>query len=135
MKTLRCALHVAAALAVSVAVISASDQAPAGPFEVIHYFQINVPRADAERIMIPAVTALNKGIAKGGCAECVYRLWRVSGEAPWGIAEYQLTSSWPSREVYERVLASQEFRSVLPYLEKLRTVTKSEGYVRYVEVK
>jgi hypothetical protein len=65
MKRLSCALRFAAALAVSATLIPASDGPPAGPFEVIHYFQINGDRGPAERAMLEAMAELNKGISEG----------------------------------------------------------------------
>ena len=84
------------AAVVAPAAISAEDQPPAGPFQVIHYFQINTSRGLAEKTMLSAVAALNAGIRKAGCAACIYHLWRSSEVPGWGIAEYELTHvAWP----------------------------------------
>jgi hypothetical protein len=107
---------------------------PVGPFQVIHYFQLDPAKPDAQVTVMRAIAELNDGIAKGGCPECAYHLWKVADQHP-GPYDYLLISSFPGRAMYDQVLSSAEFKSVFKNWPILRAVVQRESYNRLVEVK
>jgi hypothetical protein len=111
----------------------AQDSPPVQPFHAVHLLWIDVQQPDAEKTVLAAIAGMNKAIVKAGCPDCVYHLWKVSGD-PNGKYTYLQIFFWPGREVYNKVHDSPEYAAASRNWATLRSVVKEEVYNRYVEI-
>lgn len=114
--------------------VLAQGEPPVGPFHTVHMIRIDGQQAGAERTMLTAIAAMNQAIVEAGCAECIYHLWKVSGEQQ-GTFNYLQISYWPGREVYDKVHNSPEYEAASKNWLLLRSAVMLELYNRFVEIK
>jgi hypothetical protein len=110
-----------------------TDAPPTQPFHAVHLLWIDLQQPDAEKTVLTAVASMNQVIAKAGCPDCIYHLWKVSGQQN-GSHNYLLVSDWPGRAMYDKVHNSPEYLMGAQSWLRLRSVVKSEVYNRYVEM-
>jgi hypothetical protein len=112
--------------------VAQDERPPEQAFQTVHLTVSQQP--DAGKILLSAITDLNGGIHKGGCASCGYHLWKAYGEQP-GPYTYMWVASWPDRVTYEKIHASDEYTAAWNRHPELGPVRNGEIYGRYVEVK
>jgi hypothetical protein len=111
------------------------DTPPQEAFQAIHLIRVDTTNhPGAEKTMLAAIAEMNMAIVKAGCKTCIYHLWKVVGNSA-GNLNYMQISSWPGREVYEKVHNSAEYNEASKNWESLRSVLADEGYFRVVELK
>ena len=109
------------------------DAPPLGPFQAVHMLRVDLQRADAEKTMLAAIAEMNKAIAKAGCPECIYHLWKVSGTQN-GSYNYIQISHWPGSAVYLKVHNDPGYTAASGKFSELRSVVQEEVYNRFEEV-
>jgi hypothetical protein len=122
----------AAAVVLGCAVAQNDDPPPLKPFQTVHL--INLASPDVEKKFSAALADMNEAIAKAGCKNCVYHLWKVAGSQA-GPFNYLWISSWPARDVYEKIHSSAPYQAALAKHPEIDEVQKTQVYNRYVEVK
>jgi hypothetical protein len=120
-----------AAIGLVSAVAQNDDPPPNQPFQTVHL--INLRSADEQKAFLAALTDINAAIAKAGCANCVYHLWKVIGTQA-GAYNYLWTSNWPGRTVYVNVHNSAGYQAALNKHQEMDAVMNAQIYNRYVEV-
>lgn len=106
---------------------------PIGPFHAVHMLRVDPRQTNAEKMVLAAVSDMNKAIVKAGCSECIYHLWRVSGTQN-GRYNYLQISNWPGGAVYERIHSSASYRAASKEWLELRSVVQEEVYDRFEEI-
>jgi hypothetical protein len=85
-----------------------------------------------EKLLLSLLEEFNATVARLGAPGVRYRLWRAVGTEG-DKAELMYESTWPSREVYDRVHKEKEYVSLLQkYLPFLRQVLKGEVYTGWL---
>ena len=107
------------------------DMPPDQPFQAVHL--INLPSAEAEKSLLAALTDINTAIAKAGCANCGYHLWKVYGTQG-GAFNYLWMSTWPGRDVYIKIHQSADYQAAINRHQDIDKVMNNQIYNRYVEV-
>jgi hypothetical protein len=124
-------LVICATAVLGFAVAQNQDAPPDQPFQAVHL--INVPSADAEKALLTALTDINAAMAKAGCAKCAYHLWKVYGTQAGGY-NYLWASTWPGRDVYNKVHSSPEYQAAIGRHQAIEKIMDSQTYNRYVEL-
>ena len=104
--------------------------APDVAFRTIHLINIESGR---EAEVLALFEQFNQVIAKLGCADCRYRLWKVSG-AQQGPHAYFWDSSWPGRAMYDKIHNAAEWKTLSAQGDNLQKLVKDHVYNRIVEV-
>jgi hypothetical protein len=111
----------------------AQGNPPVGPFQAVHMLRVDPQNAGAEKTMLAAIAEMNEEIAKAGCAECIYHLWKVSGKQN-GSYNYIQISHWPGGAVYLKVHNDPGYAAASAKFSALRSVVQEEVYNRFEEV-
>ncbi|OGD19313.1 MAG: hypothetical protein A2W03_18460 [Candidatus Aminicenantes bacterium RBG_16_63_16] len=101
--------------------------APKGPaYKTVHVFTPS--SVNDEKLLFSLLEEFNATLARLGAPGVRYRLWKAVGtKGDTGDLMYE--STWPSREVYDRVHKEKEYMALLEkYLPYLRHVLKNEVY-------
>lgn len=104
--------------------VGAPPKEPA--YKTVHVFTPG--SVNDEKLLFSVLEEFNAMIARLGASGVRYRLWKAVG--PKGdTGELMYESTWPSRDVYDRVHKEKEYVTLLEkYLPYLRQVLKSEVY-------
>jgi hypothetical protein len=107
---------------------------PKGPaYRTVHVFSPG--SVHDEKLMLSLLQEFSATVARLGASEVSYRLWKAEGGTKGEKTELMYESTWPSREVYDRVHKEAEYVKLLQkYLPFLRRVLKGEVYTAYVEI-
>jgi hypothetical protein len=124
-------LVLCAAIGLVSAAAQNEDVPPDQPFQAVHL--INLTSAGEERALLAAFADINAAIAKAGCPQCAYHLWKVYGTQAGGY-NYLWSSSWPGRAVYLKVHMSAEYQAAIKKHQDMEKTMASQTYNRYVEV-
>jgi len=103
---------------------------PKGPaYKTVHVFTPG--SVNDEKLLLSLLEEFNSTIARLGVPSVRYRLWKAVGSGG-DKAELMYESTWPSREVYDRVHKEKEYVDLLKkYLPFLRQVLKGEVYTAW----
>ncbi len=120
-------------LALGPAAAFAGAAPPKGPaLRTVHLFSPG--SVHDERLLLSLLQDLNATFARLGHSDVRYRLWKAEG-AEGGKPELMYESTWPSREVYDKVHKEADYLKLLDkYRPFLQRVLKGEVYTTYVEV-
>lgn len=123
---------VALVVAITVPASASLAQAapPSAPFKAVHLVALDDARAAS---LQTALADFNTAIAKAGHPEIRYRLFKVTGQQS-GTFNYMWESSWPSREVYQKVHDDSTYKAAIGRYPNLQDLMKGQIYNRYVEV-
>ena len=108
-----------------------NDEPPNQPFQAVHL--IKIPTDDAAKAFAAALNDINAAITKAGCRTCIYHLWKVYGTQA-GDYNYLWTSTWPSRDVYNKVHSDTGYQAAISRHQDLNLAQDTQIYNRYVEV-
>jgi hypothetical protein len=75
----------------------------------------------------------NEAIAKAGCPECIYHLWKASGTEN-GRYNYIMISHWSGSAMYLKVHNDPGYATASGMFLALRSVVQEEVYNRFEEV-
>ena len=103
---------------------------PSAPFKAVHLVTLNDAQATT---LLTALTDLNAAVAKTGHPEIRYRLFKVTGQQA-GTFNYLWESSWPSREIYQKVHDDSTYKAAIARYPNLQDLMREQVYNRYVEV-
>lgn len=103
---------------------------PSTAFKAVHLVTLNDAQAAT---LLTGLTDLNAAVAKAGHPEIRYRLFKVTGQQA-GTFNYLWESSWPSREVYQKVHDDSAYKAAIGRHPNLQELLKEQVYNRYVEV-
>ena len=99
-------------------------------YKTVHVFTPN--SVHDEKLLLSLLGELNAVVSRLGAPGVRYRLWKDVG-TDGDKAELMYESTWPSREVYDRVHKDKEYVSLLQkYLPFLRQVLKGEVYTGWL---
>jgi hypothetical protein len=91
---------------------------PDGPFKTVHLMIVTPVQ---EAFLLAALKDFNQAFAKEGCSSCVYRAFKMAVD-------------WPSSDMYLKMHASPTFAAAYKHNPILDELSKTELYVRYVEM-
>jgi hypothetical protein len=98
-------------------------------YKTVHVFTPG--SVNDEKLLLSLFEEFNSTIARLGAPGVRYRLWKAVGSGG-DKAELMYESTWPSREVYDRVHKEKEYVDLLKkYLPFLRQVLKGEVYTAW----
>ena len=109
---------------------AAQAPAPDVAFRTIHLINIE---SGKEAEVLALFEQFNQVMAKLGCADCRYRLWKVSGTQQ-GPHAYLWDSSWPGRAMYDKIHDTAEWKTLSAQGDNLQKLVKDHIYNRIVEV-
>ena len=111
-------------------VFGASDPPKTPAFKTVHVFTPG--SVHDEKLLFSLLQEFNATVARLGAPGVRYRLWKAVG-ADGEKTELMYESTWPSREVYDRIHKEKEFMALLEkYLPYLRQVLKGEVYTGWL---
>jgi hypothetical protein len=109
---------------------TAQAPAPDIPFRTVHLINIE---SGKEAEVLAIFEQFNQVMAKLGCADCRYRLWKVSGNQQ-GPHAYIWDSIWPGRAMYDTIHNASDWKTLSSSQENLQKLLKDHVYNRLVEV-
>jgi len=110
--------------------LGAADPPKTPAYKTVHVFTPG--SIHDEKLLFALLQEFNAVFARLGSPGVRYRLWKAVGTEG-DKAELMYESSWPSREVYDRIHKEKEYRALLEkYLPFLRQVLKNEVYTGWL---
>ena len=107
---------------------------PNEPFQAVHLYRIDGKNANAEKMLLEYASVMSEAIAKAGCRECSYHIYKASATQGANV-NYIRISNWPGRAVYEKVHNNQAFLDAYKKRQDLQSIVLGEEYNRFVELK
>ena len=117
----------------SVASMSAGRAEAEGPaLKTVHLF--SVASAAAEANLLGALDEMNQAIAKEGCPQVRYRVWKVQSNQQ-GSHAYLWESTWPDNATYVKVHATQSYQRAFERVKSaIEGSVQEQVYNRYLEL-
>jgi len=110
--------------------LGAADPPKTPAYKTVHVFTPG--SVHDEKLLFALLQEFNAVVARLGAPGVRYRLWKAVG-TDGDKAELMYESSWPSRDVYDRIHKEKEYRALLEkYLPFLRQVLKNEAYTGWL---